>query len=215
MPRAPRTPAEQPPRRVWFDPRFAIGLVLIVASVVGVGWIVRSADDTVDVLAAASLLTPGDRLSAQHVTVRKVKLAESTRHYLAASALPEEGAIVTRAVGAGELIPVASLGTAASETLASVVLAVAAPLPEAIIEGSLADVWAARVVEGGAYEPPAVLVAGATVARVVETDGLIVDRSTMGVEVLIPRKSVAAVLDAMTGKAALSLVPASIPVGGR
>ncbi|MEY2847934.1 MAG: hypothetical protein RI885_599 [Actinomycetota bacterium] len=217
MARSTRVPTtERPPKSFWFDPRFGIGLVLIVASVVGVGWIVTSADRTVDVWAARRLLTPGDRVDASDLIVRAVRLGEAADRYLVESALPADGLIVSRTVADGELVPRAAVGSASSDEEASVVVAVSSALPRSVREGVTVDLWSAVGVEGGAgeFEPPAVLVTGATVVRVVEDDGLIVDGGATGVEVMVPRSKLAAVLDAITSDDAISLVPATTPLEG-
>ncbi len=211
----PPSTKERPPRSFWFDPRFGIGLVLIVASVAGVGWIVAGADRTVNVWAARGLLTPGDTVDASDLVVRAVRLGEAGELYLAEAAMPEGGLIVARTVAEGELVPVAAVGTGTSDEQASVVVAVGSTLPRSITEGSVVDLWAAAGVEGGAgdFDPPAVLVSGATVVRVVEDDGLIVDGGATGVEVLVPRGKLASVLDAITSEDAISLVPAVSALG--
>lgn len=64
------------------------------------------------------------------------------------------------------------------------------------------------------FGPPSVLVASATVVRVITAEGVIADRSEQSVELLVPRTKTAAVLEAIANAAALSLVPSSIPVRG-
>lgn len=206
--------AKRPPRSFWFDPRFGIGIVLIGASVAGVGWIVGTADRTVDVWAARSLLTAGDRIDESDLIVRAVRLGEASGVYLAEADLPESGLLVTRTVTEGELVPLAAVGDGSSEEQAAVVVAVASALPRSVDAGAVVDLWSAEGADGGGFGPPAVLVSGATVVRVVEDDGLIVDGGTTGVEVLVPRAKLAVVLDAITGEDAISLVPVSTPLGG-
>lgn len=49
-------------RRFWVDPRFAIGLVLVGASIAGVGAIVVGSDQTTAVYTARRTLTVGDHV---------------------------------------------------------------------------------------------------------------------------------------------------------
>ena len=80
-------------------------------------------------------------------------------------------------------------------------------LPSGLGPGSTVDVWAARELERGAYEPPAVLVANAEVAAIREPEGM-VDSGGASVELLIPREKVAALLEGLTAGDAIDLVPA-------
>ena len=70
---------ERTPRSFWFDPRFAVGVCLILASVLGVLWIVSTADRTVEVLSAAGPLSPGDRVAAVDFGVQSVRLGVGRR----------------------------------------------------------------------------------------------------------------------------------------
>ena len=75
------------------------------------------------------------------------------------------------------------------------------------------DVWAAQAVDGG-FGEPGVVVTGALVVRLVETRTIVTGGGVTGIEVLVPRTRIAAVLAAVANDAALSIVPASIPLGG-
>ena len=57
-------------------------------------------------------------------------------------------------------------------------------------------------------------VARALVVRLVETRTIVTGGGVTGIEVLVPRTRIAAVLAAVANDAALSIVPASIPLGG-
>lgn len=50
------------PKSFWFDPRLAIGVGLVIASVAGVYAVVTAADTSKLVYAASSPLSPGDRI---------------------------------------------------------------------------------------------------------------------------------------------------------
>jgi len=217
MARAPldaeRPPARRP-RRFWFDPRFAIGLVLIVASVVGVWALVSSTDTTVQVFAARAPLSPGDRVDVADLVPTSIRFEGATDLYLVGDDIPEDGLIVTRPVAAGELLPASAVGNAAGERLASVVVEVGGQLSRTVEPGASVDLWAARETESRVFGPPTVIVSAATVVRLVESDGIVVDDSAGVVEVLVPRERVARVLEAIANGDALSLVPTSIPVRG-
>jgi hypothetical protein len=173
-------------RRFWFDPRFAIGLLLIVASVAGVVGIVGAADSS-------------------------VRLAGAERLYLVPDDLPDDGLVVTKAVAEGELVPASAVGSTEGERHTSIVVEVSGELAESVEAGSTVDVWSARESAGGVFDAPVVIVSGATVVRLVDRQGLVVDNDSRSVEVLVPRTDVARVLEAIANDDAIAVVPASLP----
>ena len=200
--------------RFWFDPRFAIGVALVIASVAGVFAIVNSADTSELVLAARSPLVTGEIVSADDLVATSVRLDGAREAYLVASEVPDDGLVITRPVAAGELVPASAVGSIEGLRQASVVISVNGQLPASIGPGATVDVWAAKQLESGVYGPPIVVVSTATVVRIVESDGLVVDESSGTVEVLVPRLNIARVLEAIANDDSLSLVPTSIPVRG-
>jgi hypothetical protein len=201
-------------RSWWFDPRFAIGLGLVVASVLGVLSLVAAADGGVQVFAARSALSPGDRIDAGDLVAQSVRLGAAEVKYLSSGEVPEAGLVVTRAVSAGELVPASAVGNPAGVRVASVVVTVQGELARSIAAGESVDVWSARETENGVFGPPAVLVSSATVVRIVPSQGIIAERGGESVEVLVPRTKTARVLEAIANQDAISLVPVSIPVRG-
>jgi hypothetical protein len=202
---------ERPARRVWFDPRLAIGIGLVVVSVIGVYGIVQATDSSVLVYSTPDALSPGDRVYAADLASIAVRLGDVGDRYLREGEIPSEGFVVTRAVSAGELVPASALGSAASIRVASVVVTISGQLPRSVVPGAVVDVWSAAETEDHRFGPPAVLVGSATVVRVLESSGLMAEQGS-GVEVLVPRDRIARVLEAVADEDAISLVPVSIPV---
>jgi hypothetical protein len=198
-------------RRFWFDPRFAIGLLLIVASVAGVVGIVGAADSSVLVYAAREPLAPGDRVDSDDLVGTSVRLAGAERLYLVPDDLPDDGLVVTKAVAEGELVPASAVGSTEGERQTSIVVEVSGELAESVEAGSTVDVWSARESTGGVFDAPVVIVSGATVVRLVDRQGLVVDNDSRSVEVLVPRTDVARVLEAIANDEAIAVVPASLP----
>ena len=98
-----RTDSERAPRSFWFDPRFAIGIVLVIVSVLGVVAVVTAADSSVLVYAARTALSPGDRVKTSDLDARSVRLGSLGAQYLADGDIPRGGFVVTRsAVARGE-----------------------------------------------------------------------------------------------------------------
>ena len=97
-------------------------MLLVAGSVAGVLAIVSAADDSITVLAAPAALAPGDRVGESDLEVRSVRLDLSADRYLVPGDVPAEGVVVTRAIGAGELVPVDAVGEVDGERLAPLVL---------------------------------------------------------------------------------------------
>ncbi|GAA2040492.1 flagellar protein FlgA [Agromyces tropicus] len=194
------------------DPRLVIGLVLVVGSTLGTWALVDALDDTTEVLVAPETLTPGSRIDVDALRVESVGLGALAPNYLAPGDVPAEGLVVVRTVRGGELVPTAAVSDAADAAHARVVVQSRGPIAGEIAPGSLVDVWAARAVERGSFEPPVVLVAGAEVARVLEDDGMVAADGP-SVELLIPREKTAAVLEALASGDAVDLVPTATGAG--
>lgn len=203
-----------PSRAIILDPRLAIGLALVAASVAGMWGIVAAIDDTVEVYAAAGALAPGDRIDKADLVVRAVRLGDVGEKYLVPGDFPSDGLVVTRAVGEGELIPATALGAPESVRVTAIVLSVDGQLASAIQPGSTVDVWAASAAENGEFVSPSAIVTAAGVVRLVATDGIVGAGETTAVEILVPRSRVARVLEALANGDAVSVVPASLPVKG-
>lgn len=212
QPRGESAPAAAK-RRFWFDPRFVIGIVLVVVSVASVVGIVLSADRTVQVYAAGGALYPGDRVTAGDLESRFVRFDGVENLYLSEATLPAEGLVAVRTIAAGELVPIAALGQSVGQRVASVVVSVSTPPPRSIAPTSVVDLWSASEVDHGVFGAPSVLVPSATVVRVLEFSGFIAGAQSVGVELLVPRERIARVLEAVANGDALSIVPVSVPVG--
>jgi len=213
-------------RAIWFDPRFALGLVLVVLSVAGVAGIVTAAGASVDVLSARADLSPGQLVTRSDLVATSVRAGGESRYYLTARDVPGRGVVVTRPVSAGELVPRSALGRADGIDLSSVVVSVTTALPTPVVPGARVDLWSAArsglsgtngedppPTGGAAYDAPAVLVPGAVVVRVTQDKQFVGSGATTSVELLVARDSTADVLDAIANGAALSIVPVDLPLG--
>ncbi|WP_130178633.1 hypothetical protein [Cryobacterium sp. SO1] len=214
QPAGPGRPTTPTRTRFWFDPRFGLGLILVVASIVGVGVVVAGSDRTVAVYAARVSLAVGDRLDAADLVETDVRLGAAGELYLTPARLPADGLLVTRTVTAGELVPAAAVGSRAGEGVTSLVLELRGRLSTGLEAGSVVDVWSAGEIDSGVFGPPAVLVGRAAIVRILEPTGLIQSGGGRAVEVLVPKDKVAAVLEAIANEDALSLVAVNAPIGG-
>ena len=202
-----RTAAPSTRRRFWFDPRFAIGLALVAASVIAVGVIVARAEQSVTVYTARHTLAVGDSIDVADLVPTSARFPDADSLYLTPSRLPADGAVVTRTVAAGELVPAAAVGGTAGATVTNIVVNLQGRLAESVVAGTVVDVWAAPQTEPTRFGPPVVLVAGAGVVRVLDDTGLISTEGAQSVEILVPKTAVAAVLESLANGDALAAVP--------
>lgn len=193
-------------KRLTFDPRFAVGIALIIVSMVGVWLVVSSADRSTPVYLARTTLSVGDEIDHGDLTLANVRLGDADTRYVAS--VPDDGFVVLRTVLKGELVPQSAVGTDASVGVSAIVVGSTSALAASIEAGSLIDVWSAKVQDDGTFAPPVVLVAGAAVVRVVDQQGLVA-AGGQDVEVLVPKGKVASVLAAVAGGDAISVVPAT------
>ena len=228
------------------DLRLVLGVLLVVGSVLGVVGIVAGADRRVTVYAAASTLTPGERIDRGDLVERAVALDGADGLYLGRGDIPSGGLVVTQPVSKGQLLPTSAVGSTVGVRSTSIVLRLATRVSGAVVAGASVDLWAApkpgAVAGAGAasgagagaasgadpsgaaetdallapsVQVPTVLVAGATVSKVLDSSGsFAVDAAGSQVEVLVPRSKVARVLQAIADGNALALLPAGIPIAG-
>ncbi len=194
-------------RRAWFgDVRFLVGIVLVIVSIAGVWLLVSSSRQTTPVLQATRTLVPGEEISSADFQVVEVGLGALSPSYLAPQDL-DSGMVATRTVSKGELVPRSATGSAEDAGTTAVVVGSTA-LPEGIDAGTVVELWHAPLREDGrTFDTPRILIADAVVASVAESEGMLSQAST-DVEVVIDRADVADVLAAITGGAAISIVPA-------
>lgn len=199
--------------RFWFDPRFAIGLALVIASVVGVYSLVAGIDRTTDVYSARESLAVGDHIVASDLVLSSVRLDGTDELYVTPARLPEDGLVVTRTVMAGELVPASAVGTQAGGSVTSIVVDLQGKLAASVEPGSVVDVWAARRSDQTHFAPPAVLVGQASIVRILESGTLIGSSDGQAVEILVPKAKVAPVLESIANGDAIAVVPVNARLG--
>ncbi|RZU64396.1 hypothetical protein EV379_0691 [Microterricola gilva] len=195
-------------RPLWFDPRFAVGVVLVLGSIIGVTAVVASVDDSAQMYVARTTMPAGTTITAAELEPTAVRLGTAESRYLDPAGLPEGGLVLTRAVAAGELIPLTAVSDTAELGRTGVVVALSGDIAASVAAGAPVDLWAAQQLEHGRFGPPGVIVSSAEVVRVLEDGGLL-GSAGRSVELRLPTSSVAAVLQAVANGDALSLVPAS------
>ncbi len=133
------------------DARTLVGLLLVVGSVLGVGWVVATADDDVAVWALRSDLAAGATVAADDVALTRVRLGSEPLAYLGESADPV-GQVVVRDVASGELLAASAVRAADAVDRRLVTVPVARyHLAADLRRGERVDVY---VVERGATGEP-------------------------------------------------------------
>jgi hypothetical protein len=201
-------------KRFLVDPRFAIGLGLVIVGVAGTAFVVTSSDTSQQVFTARGPLSIGDVIVEADLARSSVRVGGAERLYLVPGDVPDTGLVVTRAVAAGELVPASAVGTTTGQESTTVVVPVGERLSASVKAGATVDLWASPQLEGGAFGPPVVIVPSASVVRLLEESGIVVDETSAAVEVLVPKYRIARVLEAIANDDALSLVPVSLAVKG-
>lgn len=162
---SPRATRLATPR--WLDLRLVLGVLLVLVAVVAGSRILSGSGRYTQVYVAAHPLTPGERLTAADVTVGRVRFAGQGFRYVAAAAAPPVGYLVTRYVGAGELVPLGALSASTSAPTATrlVTLPVApGHLPDGLAHGDLVDVYlTAKTAAGGPATRSQRVLSGVTV----------------------------------------------------
>lgn len=187
----------------WLDARLVVGVLLVLGSVVLGSRVVAAADDTYEVWALRADLGAATTIEAGDLEPVPVHLGDAAASkYLSTSSSPV-GWVLTRPLSAGELLPGGALAAASTADLRRVVLEVDRVGAVGLVRGRTVDVYA--VAEGapgeqGETEPPALVVAGVTVAELSsDGGGLSAGSQRVGVTLLVSGDSVPDVLAAQEG----------------
>jgi hypothetical protein len=148
------------------------------------------------------------------LAVREVRLGnDETLYHLVADGVPDS-AVVTRTVGAGELVPRSAVGEAEAVDLRPVVVPLGLAVPADLGPGTVVDLWLAppAAVAGlgqqAAEAPvPALVAAELVVARVSKEDSVLSSSTGTSVELLVPRLDLPDVLAALSSDGQLVAVP--------
>lgn len=138
----PSPPATRAGRAGWRDPRMLVGVALVAVAAL-LGATVVGDQDTTAVWATRGPLAEGQAVEPGDLVVRELRFADAAdaSRYVAADGPVPDGLMLTRDVGAGELLPVGALGDG-TQALLEVPLTVATEaVPATVRAGSVVDVW--------------------------------------------------------------------------
>lgn len=209
----PAPVAQRLRRPSWRDPRLAIGMVLVLGSVVAGGRVVAAADDTQAVYATTESVSPGDALDADRLRVVRAKLPDGAATYLLADRPIPSGAVALRGMAAGELVPLSSVGEQGAVGVQAVGIQVAGQLPDSIRKSTYVEIWAAEVDPDRAqhYLGAELLAGDVEVAQVQEGSSALGASSAVTVQVLLRPQDVPVVFSAMNNKALIRLALDTTP----
>ena len=210
-------PAARLARPRWRDTRLLLGLLLVAVAVVLGSRVVAASDSAELVWAVTRDLGAGSTLGDGDVERRAVRLDATAGHYLAASSVPT-GYVLTRSVGAGELLPAAAV--VPSSSAAGDVRLVTVPVqrfhfPADLAKGARVDVYTTPKTAAGTAAVSAPTPSGSwrTPWSPVwnETPGGWASSSGTGVVLAVAPSDVAALVAALQ-RGAIDLV--RVPAGG-
>jgi hypothetical protein len=213
------TPGESPPgtrlrRRRWRDPRLAVGVLLVVASALGVLWVVSAADHRVMVWAANDDIAAGSPVTADRMVQVAVQVPDLSSYWLADDQLPDS-AVATHDLASGELLSRAGVETTDAALVRVVTLPVLRnQMPADLGVGGRVDVYVVeRTATGGPSGPPELVLRDAIVASVDSGAGAFGGSSLeVGVALSVPEERVPDLLDAQArGTLTLVDVPVTVP----
>jgi hypothetical protein len=195
----------------WRDTRLVVGVLLVLLSVLGVARLVASFDDTTPVYAATRALVPGQELTASDVAPVAVRMDDTVSGYVDGTGALQPGTYVLRAVGEGELVPAAALGSARQSQDKTVTVPVDPAAASTLGVGTVVDLWVSRRdpdEAGVRYLEPELLLEQAVVAQVPSEAGALgMGVGRTAVQVVVPADQVAAVISSVDQEARVTLVP--------
>lgn len=206
--RAAQLPGEAPrlKRPSWKDPRLLIGLLLVLASTAGVIALLESQDTTTEVYSARQDIAVGSALTAEDLVAVPVRLGDSTGAYLLVAGGLPEGAVATRLITQGELVPSAAVGRADELDRKPVGLSVEDPLPTGTAAGDRVDVWVSLRTDTNTYEEPRLLLEAAEVAELTVGESALGSSTSTLVQVLVNDAAMPELLNALSNDARIAVV---------
>ncbi len=188
------------------DPRFIAGIALIIVSILLTTWIIQRSRGGEEVYQLLSPVAQGQPIEISKVSV--VSARTGSNAYLPVGEIPD-GAIATRSLSAGELLPKDAVSTAAEQDRRQVVINVATKIPSSVGVGSQVEVWSIDASTPLQTEDaePTLIAASAIILNISEPDTTMIERA-QAVEISVTETDLTKVLAATGTTGALVIVPA-------
>lgn len=188
----------------WRDPRLAVGVLLIAASVAAGSWLFARADTTTPVYRALDTIVVGTPIADAAMEIVHVNLGDAAPTYLRPGD-PAAG-VFSRPVWAGELVPTSVLVDVSALNLRP--LAVTTSTAAVIAPGATVDLWVATSDGTGREDTDPELIAGGLAVSAVEEDtSVFASKGGLLVHLLVPDEDVGRVLAALGPRSTVTLVP--------
>ncbi len=194
------------PRRVWQDPRFVGGLVLVALSVLVCTWLVTDARSGDALYRTTRAVAAGETLGPANTEVVEARPASDA--YLASGELPD-GALTTRSLALGELVPSSAVVTAEDGGFRRLMVTVSDGLPDSAGPGSPVELWFVPTHRNNSGEDtaPRLVAERVVLVRALEDTSSIASLGGTRIEVRLEDADLPAVLEATGGDGTLTAVP--------
>ena len=193
-------------RPSWKDPRLLVGILLVLASVVGVISLVGAADQTTEAYAAREPIAVGETLTTDKLHRVKVRLGEVEQHYLTPETGLDAGLVAVQRIGKDQLVPRESLGRVDALDRKPVAITVQETLPEQAVAGTRVDVWVSLPDARNGFAEPRLLLPGAEIAQVTSGSTALGSSKSTVLMVLVGDGQMPAILGAQANEAKISVV---------
>jgi hypothetical protein len=196
----------------WLDARMALGLALVLVAVVAGARLFASADHYSQVYLVRHPLVPGERIASGDLSVGRVRFAGDGRPYLAVGTRSPVGALVTRYIATGEILPSAALSSGGVTVTVRDVTVPVVPghLPADLGHGDQVDVYVTtKGALGATSGAPHLVLAGAVVDSDDAQAASVTGQQAVGVVLAVPAGAVSRAVAAVeNGSIDLVRVPA-------
>jgi hypothetical protein len=210
--------SDSPPRAArlstprWRDGRLLLGVLLVLVAVVVGARVFAAADRETAVYVASHPLVPGEHLAPGDLVVGHVRFNAGGGRYVAATGAAPVGYVVTRYVGAQELVPIAALAASAPAVAASRFVTVPVEpghVPSGLGHGDLVDVYLTpKAVAGSEVPAPRLVASGVPVDSADAGSRGFSTTATESVVLSVPAAEVRSIVHAVeSGTIDLAMVP--------
>ena len=190
----------------WKDPKLIVGILLVLASVVGVTSLVGAADQTAEAYTAREAIAVGETLTVDKLNRVKVRLGDLEQHYLTPATGVADGLVAAQRIGKDQLVPRGSFGQADGLDRKPVAVTIDEVLPAQAVAGSRVDVWVALPDARNGFSQPTLLLPGAEIAQITQGSTALGSARSTVVLVLVADTQMPDLLGAQANKAKISVV---------
>ncbi|MBV7364096.1 hypothetical protein KRX54_06645 [Actinomycetaceae bacterium TAE3-ERU4] len=188
------------------DPRFLVGLVIIVASALLGAWIFNTSNRGLTFYEAARDLPAGSPVEEKDFVLVKGKLSNSAA-YSSGEGIKLKG-VLERSIRKGELLPANSI-IFEGKALSAIVVQIENPLPSSAQVGDRVALWALPIEDPrtGNYSQPRLIASGLVIFTLKAGPERSLGGRQNAVEIGVPADKIRDVLSVMARKQPLTLVP--------